>query len=90
MNTQTAIRLTITPDVDKALKRAKLRYPALSDPEIFKVALSLLVAPVNNNELKTTNEIRAIAGHSLNIDGYLVDQEEDTYHLGTGTPNNFS
>lgn len=89
MSTQTAIRLTITPDVAKSLKKAKLRYPALSDPEIFKVGLSLLVATSNDSE-DSPKEIRGAAAYSLNIDGYLDDPAEEIYHLGMGKPNNFS
>ena len=90
MSTQTAIRLTITPDVAKALKRAKLHYPALSDPEIFKVGLSLLAASPRDEVEDSPQEIRKTAAHSLNIDGYLDDPAEDVYHLGMGRPNNFS
>jgi hypothetical protein len=89
MSTQTAIRLTITPDVAKSLKKAKLRYPALSDPEIFKVGLSLLAAASNDAE-GSPKEIREVAAHSLNTDGYLDNPTEDVYHLGMGKPNNFS
>lgn len=89
MHTPTAIRLTITPEVARSLKKAKLRYPALSDPEILKVGLSLLAASssTTNNSLE---EVRRAATYSLNIDGYLDDEAEDVYQLGTGKPNNFS
>lgn len=89
MSTQTAIRLTITPDIARSLKKAKLRYPALSDPEIFKVGLSLLVASSSDAE-DSTSEIRESAAYSLNIDGYLDNPAEEIYHLGMGKPNNFS
>jgi hypothetical protein len=89
MSTPNAIRLTITPDVARSLKKAKLRYPALSDPEIFKVGLSLLAASSNNAE-DSPKGIREAAAYSLNIDGYLDNPVEEIYHLGMGKPNNFS
>ena len=79
--TTTAIRLTRTPEVVRALALAKKRYPTLSDPEILKVGLARLTTSAVENDL---TEIRNTAAHSLNVDGYLNDTEEDIYHLGMG------
>lgn len=43
MNTSSAIRLTRTTAVERALALARERYPALDDREIFKLGLSKLV-----------------------------------------------
>ena len=79
--TITAIRLTRTPEVEKVLKVARKRYPALNDPEIFKLALSRLVHESDRDE--SLAELQAIASQSVGFD-YLSDSEEDIYHLGTG------
>lgn len=90
MSTPTAIRLTITPEVAHSLKKAKSRYPALSDAEILKVGLSLLATSSSRNADTSYEEIRKTAAYSLNIDGYLDDDAENVYQLGMGKPNNFS
>ena len=85
--TSTAIRLTRTPEVTKALAVAKKRYPTLSDPEILKVGLAKLIANTSIHE--DLFEARAIAAYSLNTDGYLNDPEEDVYKLGMGEKVNY-
>jgi len=77
----TAIRLTRTPEVVRALDLAKKRYPTLSDPEILKVGLARLTA--NTTDDKDLNEIRAMAAYGVGED-YLSDPEEDIYNLGMG------
>lgn len=80
-STPTAIRLTRTPEVTKALAVAKKRYPTLTDAEILKVGLAELIT----NSIKSDmDEIRTTTTHSLNIDGYLDDPNEDVYQLGMG------
>ncbi len=82
-----AIRLTRTPEVTRALALAKRRYPTLSDPEILKVGLSKLIA--DTTEDNDIAEVRAMTAHSYSIGGYLDDPEEDIYHLGMGKKVNF-
>jgi len=77
-----AIRLTRTPEVARALALAKKRYPTLSDPEILKVGLAKLTA--NTSEEDDIAEVRAMTAHSFTIGGYLDDPKEDIYHLGMG------
>ena len=86
-STTSAIRLTRTPEITRALSIAKRRYPTLSDPEILKVGLAKLTA--GTTEDKDLVEIRAMSAHSMNIDGYLDDPDEDVYHLGMGRKVNF-
>ncbi len=85
--TSSAIRLTRTPEVAKALILAKRRYPTLSDPEILKVGLAKLIA--NTTEDDDIIEVRAMTAHSFSIGGYLDDPEEDIYHLGMGKKVSF-
>jgi hypothetical protein len=85
--TLTAIRLSRTPEVSRALTLAKKRYPTLSDPEILKVGLAMLTADSSND--KDLTEIRNLAAHSLNSDGYLSDPREDIYHSGMGKKVSF-
>jgi hypothetical protein len=80
-NTSTAIRLTRTPEVVRALKLARKRYPTLSDPEILKVGLAILTTKTAEEE--EIDEIRAMSSHSVGED-YLSDPAEDIYHLGMG------
>lgn len=82
-----AIRLTRTPEVVRALALAKRRYPTLSDPEILKVGLAKLIA--NTTEDDDIAEVRAMTAHSFGIGGYLDDPEEDIYHLGMGKKVSF-
>ncbi len=79
-----AIRLTRTPEVARALKLAKKRYPTLSDPEILKVGL----AKLTTDEAKGLAEIRAMNAMAFGED-YLNNPEEDIYHLGMGKKVNF-
>ncbi len=86
-STGSAIRLTRTPEVARALALAKRRYPTLSDPEILKVGLANLTASMNeDNDLA---EIRAMTTHAFSIGGYLDDPGEDIYHLGMGKKVSF-
>ncbi len=85
-----AIRLSITPEVGKALIRAKKRYPALSDPEILKLGLSKIATedrPQTDEEER--REIMQIAAYSVGYD-YLSDPAEDIYTNIKGKPVNFS
>lgn len=79
-----AIRLTRTPEVARALALAKKRYPTLSDPEILKVGLSKLITV----EAEGLAEIRAMNAMAFGED-YLNDPEENIYHLGMGKKVNF-
>jgi len=82
MKSASAIRLTITPDVARALRIAKRRYPALSEPEILKVGLSHLAAGrIEAGDDRA--ELEALAAQAVGED-YLSDSAEDIYHLGMG------
>ena len=86
----TAIRVTITPAVGRALKTAKRLYPTLSDPEIFKLGLSkITTSDEANRDQKERAEIMAIAANSVGYD-YLSDPEEDIYTEDMGEKVNFS
>ncbi len=78
----TAIRLTRTREVEHVLKVARKRYPALNDPEIFKLALSRLVYEPNTvtDEIM---ELESTASYAVGMD-YLSDPAEDIYHEGMG------
>ena len=80
-HTPTAIRLTRTPEVVRALTLAKKRYPTLTDPEILKVGLAKLTT--ENLEEESLTEIRTITAYSVGED-YLNDTAEDIYQLGMG------
>lgn len=88
--TRTAIRLSITPEVDKALRQAKRLYPTLSDPEILKLGLSKIIT---ENQFTTQkherDDIRKAAARSVGQD-YLSDPEEDIYAQYTGKQVDFS
>ena len=85
-----AIRVTITPEVGRALKRAKSLYPTLSDPEILKLGLAKIsTSDVNDRDKKERAEIMAIAANSVGYD-YLSDPEEDIYTEDMGEKVNFS
>lgn len=86
-NTTSAIRLTRTPEVERVLKVARKRYPALDDPEIFKLALGHLVYDSSDKD-RDTAELRSTASQAVGLD-YLSDPEEDIYHLGTGKKVSF-
>lgn len=86
-NAPKAIRLTRTPEVNRALEAARRQFPALNDPELFKLALSRLVY-LPNTEVEEATEIRAMTAHAFGED-YLSDPAEDIYHLGMGKKANF-
>ena len=81
----TAIRLTVTKDISRALARAKELYPTLSDPEILKLGLSKIVR--GNDEAgrfaDERSEIRRASAYSVGGD-YLTDPAEDAYTAEMG------
>lgn len=79
----TAVRLARTDEVERVLKVVRRRYPALSDPEIFKLGLSRLMYEPNER-----TELEAAASYAVGLD-YLADPEEDIYHEGTGKKVSF-
>lgn len=85
-----AIRISATTEVRKSLDKAKRLYPALSDPEIFKLGLSKIVTedPDTTYE-KEREEIQRAAAYSVGYD-YLSDPEEDIYTEDMGTKVDFS
>ncbi len=84
-----AIRLTVTPEVGRALKWAKKRYPTLSDPEILKLGLSKMVTEDDSyNMREELEEVRLMAANAVGYD-YLSDPEEDIYTLGMGKKVDF-
>lgn len=89
-NSPAAIRLSLTPEVKAVLRRAKRRYPALSDPEILKVGLSRLVSDEDraNRIGEDEAELEALASQAVGED-YLRDPAEDIYHLGMGKKVDF-
>ena len=89
MKTQTLVQVPVTPEVARALRAAKRRYPALSDALIFEIGLSQLPKVMSDVADDTPDEIMRIAAHALNVDGYLEDPAEDIYRPGMGKPNNF-
>ncbi len=86
--TTTAIRLSITPEVGRALQRAKILYPTLSDPEILKLGLAAIVTD-NKAAGKEREEIRHSAAYSVGQD-YLSDPQEDLYTVDVGRKVHFS
>jgi hypothetical protein len=76
-----AIRLTRTPAVERALKVARHRYPTLNDPEIFKLALGRLADARDDAD---GSDAILLATRSLDADGYLSDPSEDIYQLRKG------
>lgn len=89
--TPTAIRLSITSDVRKALDMAKRRYPALSDPEILKLGLSKIATEYDevSSLAEDRKEIRLGASVALGED-YLQSSEEDIYNANVGKKVHFS
>lgn len=81
-NTTTAIRLTRTDEVERVLKVARKRYPALNDPEIFKLALSRLMYEPSTIADEVA-ELESAASYAVGLD-YLSDPTEDIYHEGMG------
>jgi hypothetical protein len=85
-----AIRLSITPEVGKALKQAKHLYPTLSDPEILKLGLSKIVTEDKpQTDAEERREVMQMASYAVGQD-YLSDPEEDLYTMGMGKKVNFS
>lgn len=88
-NSTTAIRLTVTKDVSRALGIAKKRYPTLSYPEILKLGLAKIVTSDEaNKDAKERKEIMDMAAYSVGYD-YLSDPEEDIYTLNMGKKVHF-
>ena len=81
-NNSTAIRLTRTDEVERVLRFARKRYPALSDPDIFKLALSRLIYEPDTIS-DDVAELEATASYAVGLD-YLSDPAEDIYHEGMG------
>lgn len=86
--TNAAIRLSVTPEVKRALQRAKILYPTLSDPEILKLGLAAIVTD-NKVEDKEREEIRRSSSYSVGQD-YLSDSQEDLYTTDIGKKVSFS
>jgi hypothetical protein len=86
-NTPTAIRLTRTEEVEQVLKVARKHYPALNDPEIFKLALSRLIYEPGA-VADDVAELEAMASYAVGLD-YLSDPAEDIYHEGMGKKVSF-
>jgi hypothetical protein len=87
--TSSAIRVSITPEVGRALKRAKRIYPTLSDPEILKLGLAKIAS--EDRELARDRELEDVrrgASYSVGYD-YLGDPEEDVYTEGMGEKVDF-
>lgn len=89
----TAIRLSISPEVRRALRLAKMRYPTLSSPEILKLGLSKIIEEtISAKALERSHEIaeiRGAAAYSVGYD-YLNDTEEDVYTEDMGKKVSFS
>ena len=81
-NSTTAIRLTRTNEVERVLKVARGRYPALNDPEIFKLALSRLIREPSTIAGDIA-ELESAASYAVGLD-YLSDPAEDIYREGMG------
>jgi hypothetical protein len=87
----TAIRLSVTGDVRKALDMAKKRYPTLSDPEILKLGLSKIITEYTeaSTASEERKEIRHTAAAAVGSD-FLRDDEEDIYQANMGKKVHFS
>jgi hypothetical protein len=86
-----AIRLSVTDDISRALSQAKKLYPTLSDPEILKLGLSKIVrenSGVSQAALER-DEIRKFSAYSVGED-YLSDPAEDIYTSDMGKKVHFS
>ena len=88
LNMKTAIRLTVSKEVDEALRIAKRKYPTLSDPEILKLGLSKIVYESRNLQESDINNVMIAASNSVGSD-YLNDAEEDIYSQNLGTKVQF-
>jgi hypothetical protein len=80
MSTIKAIRLSINDEVSTSLKIARRKYPALSDAELLKVGLSMIVTEVGskNKDNDSTHELHMMATHAVGRD-YLTDPAENIY-----------
>jgi hypothetical protein len=89
--TTSAIRLSVTDEVSRALLQAKKLYPTLSDPEILKLGLSKIVRESEERErtLRERDEIRRLSARSVGED-YLNDSTEDLYTSDMGKRVQFS
>lgn len=90
-STASAIRLSVTDDIRRALSQAKKLYPTLSDPEILKLGLSKIVreSGERNRAYSERDEIRRLSAHSVGED-YLSDPAEDLYTSDMGKRVQFS
>lgn len=81
----TAIRLSVTPEIRRALSVAKKHYPTLSDPEILKLGLSKIVTGHAETTLLASerNNVRRSAAYAAGKD-YLSDPAEDVYTAQMG------
>jgi len=79
MSTTKAIRLSVNEDVNNALEIARKKYPALSDAELLKVGLSLIVTKnTTDNNGESVQELHKMAAYAVGHD-YLADCAEDLY-----------
>ena len=87
---RSAIRISATDEVRNALEKAKVLYPTLSEPEIFKLGLSKVIREsIDTDYAREGKEIMLMASHSVGED-YLSDPEEDIYTIDMGKKVNFS
>ncbi len=88
---QSAIRLSVTDEISRALSQAKKLYPTLSDPEILKLGLSKIVRESygENRVSGEREEIRRSSAYSVGED-YLNDPAEDLYTSDMGKKVQFS
>ncbi len=75
MKTTAAIRLTKTPEVEKALKAARKLYPAMADPELLKLGLSQLITRSDevDEELAEVNAAMTLAFGEENLNNPAED-----------------
>lgn len=86
-----AIRISVTTEIDDALRLVKKRYPTLSEPEIFKLSLAVLSngKPTKTAFEKESDDIARMSSYSVGYD-YLSDPEEDIYTEDMGKKVDFS
>ncbi len=79
MSTTKAIRLSVNEEVSYALEIARKMYPALSDAELLKVGLSMIVTKnATDNNSESVHELHKMAAYAVGHD-YLADSAEDLY-----------
>lgn len=80
-----AIRLSITPEMRRALNVAKRRYPTLSDSEILKLGLAKILTESDEpvRTFREREEVRSGAAVAVGRD-YLENPEEDVYTADMG------